>query len=109
VTTRMLVNTQRQVLVVPQDAVQHGPAGLFAYVIGDDDKVTAKPIKVSLDSQDGAVIADGLALGQKVVVAGQSRLQNGALVDAQPMASTGEKVASRSAPPADGATEKKAD
>src|ERR1700759_4470004 len=33
VTTRMLLDTRKDVLVVPIDGVQHGPAGLFAYVI----------------------------------------------------------------------------
>ena len=34
VNTRMLIDTLKQVIVVPQDGVQHGPSGLFAYVIG---------------------------------------------------------------------------
>jgi len=109
VDTRMLVDTLKQVVVVPEDVVQHGPAGLFAYVIGDDGKVSAKPIKVSLSGDGNAVVTDGLTVGQKVVVAGQSRLQNGAEVDAKPLASDSEKVAEQAAPQANGAPEKKAD
>jgi membrane fusion protein, multidrug efflux system len=109
VDTRMLVDTLSGVIVVPDDVVQHGPAGLFAYVIGDDGKVSAKPIKVSQSGDGSAVVTDGLAVGQKVVVEGQSRLQNGALVDAKPMADDGQKVAQQTAPATGAASPEKAD
>ena len=82
VSTRMLVDTLKQVTVVPEDAVQHGPNGLYAYVIGNDNKVAAQNIKVSQTGNGQAVITDGLVAGQKVVVAGQYRLQPGAQVQA---------------------------
>src|SRR6201996_9125367 len=86
VNTRMLVDTLKQVIVVPQDGVQHGPSGLFAYVIGNDNKVSARPIKVSQSGDSNAVVAEGLNAGDKIVVAGQSRLFDGALVEAKPSA-----------------------
>jgi multidrug efflux system membrane fusion protein len=86
VNTRMLIDTRKQVIVVPQDGVQHGPSGLFAYVIGDDGKVSARPIKVSESGDSNAVVSEGLNVGDKIVVAGQSRLFDGALVDAKPQA-----------------------
>ncbi|WP_081502909.1 efflux RND transporter periplasmic adaptor subunit [Bradyrhizobium sp. YR681] len=84
VTTRMLVDTRRDVVVVPQDGVQHGPAGLFAYVIGDNGKVSARPIKVGQSGDANAVVSEGLNVGDRIVVAGQSRLFDGALVDDKP-------------------------
>src|SRR6201996_5644715 len=86
VNTRMLVDTLKQVIVVPQDGVQHGPSGLFAYVIGNDNKVSARPIKVSQSGDSNAVVAEGLNAGDKIVVAGQSRLFDGAMVDEKPAA-----------------------
>jgi multidrug efflux system membrane fusion protein len=86
VNTRMLIDTRKQVIVVPQDGVQHGPSGLFAYVIGDNGKVTVRPIKVSQSGDANAVIADGLSVGEKIVVAGQSRLFDGAPVVDKPLA-----------------------
>src|ERR1700761_4535150 len=86
VNTRMLIETLKQVIVVPQDGVQHGPSGLFAYVIGNDNKVSAKPIKVSQSGDANAVVSEGLNVGDKIVVAGQSRLFDGALVEAKPSA-----------------------
>jgi membrane fusion protein, multidrug efflux system len=88
VNTRMLIDTLKQVIVVPQDGVQHGPSGLFAYVIGSNGKVTARPIKVSQNGDSNAVISDGLNVGDKIVVAGQSRLFNGAMVEEKAPSST---------------------
>ncbi|MBR0738018.1 efflux RND transporter periplasmic adaptor subunit [Bradyrhizobium liaoningense] len=85
VNTRMLIDTLRQVVVVPQDGVQHGPSGLFAYVIGDNGKVSARPIKVSESGDANAVVSKGLNVGDRIVVAGQSRLFEGALVDDKPL------------------------
>ncbi|BAL78486.1 efflux RND transporter periplasmic adaptor subunit [Bradyrhizobium cosmicum] len=84
VTTRMLIDTRKDVIVVPQDGVQHALAGLFAYVIGANGKVSAKPIKVSQSGDANAVVSEGLNVGDKIVVAGQSRLFDGALVDDKP-------------------------
>jgi len=86
VTTRMLIDTRKQVIVVPQDGVQHGPSGLFAYVIGDDGKVSARPIKVSQSGDANAVVSEGLNVGDRIVVAGQSRLFDGAPVEEAPAA-----------------------
>src|ERR1700749_3287762 len=84
VNTRTLIDTRKQVIVVPQDGVQHGPSGLFAYVIGGDGKVGVRPIKVSQNGDKNAVVAEGLNVGDKIVVAGQSRLLDGALVEEKP-------------------------
>src|SRR6201996_4121004 len=97
VNTRMLIDTRKQVIVVPQDGVQHGPSGLFAYVIGDNGKVSAKPIKVSQNGDSNAVVSEGLNIGDKIVVAGQSRLFDGALVDAKPLAAANTPAVSASA------------
>jgi multidrug efflux system membrane fusion protein len=83
VTTRLLVDTLKQVTVVPEDAVQRGPNGLFTFVIGDDNKVQIRQIKVAQEGNGKSVVSQGLSPGQKVVTAGQYRLQQGTLVDAK--------------------------
>jgi multidrug efflux system membrane fusion protein len=37
VSTSLLVDTLKQVVVVPDGAVERGPNGLYAYVVGSDD------------------------------------------------------------------------
>jgi multidrug efflux system membrane fusion protein len=80
VSTRLLVETLKLVTVVPDDAVQHGPNGLFAYVVGNDNKVGAQNITVGQEDSGQSVVLKGLSPGQKVVTEGQYRLQQGALV-----------------------------
>ena len=84
VSTRLLVDTLKQVVVIPQDGVQHGPNGLFAFVVGDDNRVEIRDIKVGRQGNGQAVVLEGLSAGQKVVTAGQYRLQKGSLVQPSP-------------------------
>jgi membrane fusion protein, multidrug efflux system len=80
VTTNMLLETLKQVIVVPDTTIQHVPNGLFAFVVGSDNKVTMQTVKVSHTGNGQAVVSDGLTEGHTVVVAGQYRLVPGSLV-----------------------------
>jgi membrane fusion protein, multidrug efflux system len=82
VTTRVLVDTLKQVVLVPDDAVQRGPDGLYVFLVGDDNKVSMQPVTVTHSDDGQSVVARGLTPGQKVVVAGQYRLQPGSVVQA---------------------------
>jgi multidrug efflux system membrane fusion protein len=82
VATRLLVQTLKQVAVVPDEAVQRGPNGLYVFVVGDDSKVSVQPVTVSQSSEGKSVVTQGLSPGQTVVVAGQYRLQPGSVVQA---------------------------
>ena len=104
VNTRMLIDTLKQVIVVPQDGVQHGPSGLFAYVIGNDGKVGVRPIKISQSGDMNAVVAEGLNVGDKIVVAGQSRLFDGAMVEEKPPTAANAPATEASATPAQAKT-----
>ena len=80
VSTRLLIDTLKQVVVVPEDAVQRGPNGLYAFVVGDDNKVEMRNVKVGQEGNGQSVVLQGLSPGEKVVIAGQYRLQQGAFV-----------------------------
>lgn len=89
VSARILVNTLKQVVVVPDGVVQHGPDGLFAFVVGDDNKVSIVPIEVSNTGQGKAVVRSGLSPGQKVVADGQYRLVAGTKIQGNEKATEG--------------------
>lgn len=80
ITTRLLVTTRHDVVIAPVAAVQRGPTGLYAYVIGPDQKVAKRDIKVSAMGSGRAVIDSGLEPGEEVVTAGHYRVQPGASV-----------------------------
>ena len=81
VATRLLVNTRKNVVVVPNDAIQSGPNGLYVFVVGDADKAEMRDIKIGNEGAAQTVVVEGLAAGERVVVAGQYRLTQGAAVD----------------------------
>jgi multidrug efflux system membrane fusion protein len=81
VATRVLVDTLKQVVVVPDDAVRRGPDGLYVFAVGDDNKVGVQAITVSQSGQGKSVVERGLTPGQRIVVAGQYRLQVGSVVE----------------------------
>jgi multidrug efflux system membrane fusion protein len=77
---RLLLQTERNVLTVPSAAVERGPNGLFTYVVKSDSTVEMRTVTVGQDTGTIAVIASGLAPGDRVVTAGQYRVQPGAPV-----------------------------
>lgn len=85
VAAQTLIETLKQVLIVPEGVVQHGPNGLFAFVVGADNTVSVQPIKVSNTGVGEAVVSEGLTEGQKVVVDGQYRLVAGSKIQATEM------------------------
>jgi membrane fusion protein, multidrug efflux system len=80
VATRLLVDTQKNVLVIANDAIQHGPNGLYAFVVGKDNKVEKRDIEVGDEGASQSIVRKGLASGDRVVTTGQYRLTEGALV-----------------------------
>jgi membrane fusion protein, multidrug efflux system len=82
VNTHVQVNTLHNAVTVPALAVQHGPDGLFVYVVKPDQTVDQANIQVGYEANGEAVVTKGLSGNQTVVVAGQSRLAPGTHVAA---------------------------
>lgn len=69
-------------IVIPSAAVQTGSIGDFVYLVDPEQKVRIQKVSVLLMSNDQSLIAEGLALGDKVVVEGTDRLRAGSAVEA---------------------------
>jgi membrane fusion protein, multidrug efflux system len=82
VNARVQVDTLHNAVTVPALAVQHGPDGLFVYVVKPDQTVDQANIQVGYEDSGQAVVTKGLSGNQTVVVAGQSRLAPGTHVAA---------------------------
>ena len=80
VNVSMKLYDQKDAIVVPTQSVQTGPDGQYVFVVKPD--MTAEVRKVVVDRTDGesAVVAKGLAKGERVVIRGQLRLAPGAKV-----------------------------
>lgn len=92
VNIRLTVRTEHNVLVVPSLAIRQGPAGSFVYVVQPahtagspaaaahdksrpEDTVAAIPVRLGFSNEHITVIRTGLKTGDRVVVAGASRLR----------------------------------
>ena len=82
VNVRLLLGTKDGAVTAPAKSIQRGPNGSYVYVIGADDKVAMRPVKVGATEDDWTLVESGLQAGDKVVVDGQYRLQPGAKVQA---------------------------
>jgi multidrug efflux system membrane fusion protein len=98
VSTRLLVDTLKQVTVVPDGAVQRGPNGLYAFVVGSDNKVETRSITIGQEGDGQSVVLTGLTAGETVVTAGQYRLVQGSLI--QPSAASSPPPPATAAPSA---------
>jgi membrane fusion protein, multidrug efflux system len=83
VLTRLRLETLHNVVVIPNQAVQRGPNGLYVFIIGDQNRVKMQPINVGEEEDTTTHVTSGLQAGERVVVAGQYRLTPGALVNSK--------------------------
>jgi membrane fusion protein, multidrug efflux system len=81
VNVRLILGARQNALTVPAATVQRSQDGTYAYVVGADGKtVSNQPITVA-QIQDGvAIVEQGLAAGQRVVVDGQYKLKPGSTI-----------------------------
>lgn len=77
VNVRLLIDTLKQLVVIPTGAVQRGPNGTFVYVVKDDNTVTMRPINVQKQDETQTVVASGLEPPERVVTTGFARLVDG--------------------------------
>jgi multidrug efflux system membrane fusion protein len=80
VSTRLLVRTLKDATVVPDDAVQHGTNGLYAYAVTQDNKAELRKVKVSQSIDGRSVVEEGLKPGERVITGGQFKVKPGSLV-----------------------------
>jgi len=89
-------------IVVPRRAVMSSAQGSFVWLVGDGDVVDLRPVRLAGTVGDRAVIAEGLAGGERVIIEGVLKVQPGVTVT---IASPGAPSVAPAAPAAEaGAT-----
>jgi multidrug efflux system membrane fusion protein len=99
VNIELLVDTLRDVTVMPTAAVQRGAPGTFVYLVNADQTVTVRPVTLGPAHADVVAIEKGLSPGDRVVIDGADKLRNGAKVVPRD-ATAGSPGASAADPPA---------
>ncbi|MEO7793990.1 MAG: efflux RND transporter periplasmic adaptor subunit [Thermoanaerobaculia bacterium] len=67
-------------LVVPQRAIQQGPAGRYVYVVGAANVAESRPVDLEEWSGGDWIVGSGLAAGEQVIVDGALKVQPGSAV-----------------------------
>jgi len=81
VNAHLLLDIEKNVLIIPVAALQHGPQGDFVYVVNPDQTVSAKLVEHGHAEGDSMSIIKGLSAGDQVVTDGIERLREGSKVE----------------------------
>ncbi len=69
-----------QALVIPQSAIAEDQAGTYVFVVDAQNKAIMRPVKIEMQRDGTAVVKNGLAAGDRVIVQGQARVRPGLTV-----------------------------
>jgi membrane fusion protein, multidrug efflux system len=80
VSLRIVLATQQNALTIPSAAVQQGNNGDYVFVVKKDNTAELRPVTVASNENDVSVVSHGLVKGERVVVQGQFKLEDGTAV-----------------------------
>lgn len=80
VNIHLLVDTMRNLTIVPASAIQRGPQGTYVYAVAGDNIAKIRPVTVALTTANSVGLSSGVNAGDVVVVDGQDKLQDGSKV-----------------------------
>ena len=92
-------------MTLPQQAVTRTAQGDTVMVVGDDGKVSPRPLKIGSAKGSQWVVLSGLKSGEKVMVDGFQKLQPGATVKPVPWQPIGSRPVSAASAPVAAASE----
>ena len=81
---RASARTQNGALLIPQRAVIELQGGHQVAVVGNDNKVSVRPVTVADRVGDSWIVTEGLKPGEQVIVEGVMKVRDGATVKAVP-------------------------
>jgi membrane fusion protein, multidrug efflux system len=72
-----------EVVVIPQSAIAVDQTGPYVFVVGEDNKVEQRRVRLGKGREGLAVVEEGVKPGERVVVQGQQRIRAGMTVAPQ--------------------------
>src|SRR5262245_30230245 len=80
VNAHLLLDTRKNVVVVPSATIQRGPDGLFVWTVTAKDVAEPRLVEVGPTYEGHTVVASGLSGGERIVTDGHYKLQRDAPV-----------------------------
>ncbi|HUO15467.1 MAG TPA: efflux RND transporter periplasmic adaptor subunit [Verrucomicrobiae bacterium] len=80
VDVKLILDTEKDAVLIPNQATQISQRGPFVYVVNSDNTAELRPIKLGQRQGDDVVVTEGLAPNERVVLAGQMLVRPGGKV-----------------------------
>jgi multidrug efflux system membrane fusion protein len=80
VNVHLLVDTKRNLTVVPVTAIERGPQGTYVYAVDHNNVAKIRSVTVAQSTDENAGLSSGVNPGDTVVIDGQDKLQDGSQV-----------------------------
>jgi multidrug efflux system membrane fusion protein len=81
VNIQLLLDTHKDVTIMPTAGVQRGVPGTFVYLVNADNTVSVRKIDLGVTDGDHVEVRSGLQPGDKIVVDGADKLRDGAKIN----------------------------
>lgn len=81
VNARLLLETRKNVTVIPSAAIQRGPKGDYLFVVKADKTVDMRSVNVVLTQANKSIVSQGISPDEVVVTDGQDKLQANSKVE----------------------------
>jgi multidrug efflux system membrane fusion protein len=86
VNVHLLVDTKRNLTIVPAAAIQRGPQGTYVYSAASDNTAKIRIVTIAQTTGNSVGLSAGLNPGDVVVIDGQDKLQDGTRINPTPAA-----------------------
>jgi multidrug efflux system membrane fusion protein len=87
VNVQLLLDTHKDVTIMPTAGVQRGVPGTFVYLVNADDTVSVRKIELGVTDGDRVEVRSGLQPGDRIVIDGADKLRDGAKINVRAEAS----------------------
>jgi multidrug efflux system membrane fusion protein len=80
VDVKLVLNTEKAAVLIPNQATQISQKGPFVYVVKSDDTADLRPVKLGQRQGDDVVVTEGVNANERVVLTGQMLVRPGGKV-----------------------------
>src|ERR1700754_1015254 len=81
VNIRLLLDTHKDVTIMPTAGVQRGVPGTFVYLVNSDDTVSVRKVELGIIDGDNVEVKSGLQPGDRIVIDRADKLSDGAKIN----------------------------
>jgi membrane fusion protein, multidrug efflux system len=81
VNVHLLVDTKRNLIIIPAAAIQRGPQGTYVYAVATGNIAKIHAVTISQVTGNDVGLSAGLSPGESVVIDGQDKLQDGSKIN----------------------------